>query len=91
MTGFDKFCACFSIGIGAIFMALGAIGLFLGSSANFTLPPVLGGLPFLLGWGMCVPLIKFWSRSAPARRRIGHQAGSVASPVFKMPEMPAGE
>ena len=61
MTTFDKACAILSIPIGAIFMVLGAIGLFTGSNAHFTLPPILGGLPFFLGWAMCVPLVKYWS------------------------------
>ena len=63
MTIFDKMCAVLSIGIGVVFMFLGVIGLFIGASAHFTLPPVLGGLPFFLGWGMCIPLIKFWKMS----------------------------
>jgi hypothetical protein len=63
MTTFDKVCAVFSIGIGAIFMVLGGIGFFIGSSAHFRLPPLLGGLPFFLGWGMCIPLIRYWKMS----------------------------
>jgi hypothetical protein len=63
MNIFDKMCATLSIGIGAIFMVLGVFGLFFGANAHFTLPPILGGLPFFLGWGMCVPLVKFWKMS----------------------------
>lgn len=63
MTTFDKVCAVLSIGIGAIFMVLGGIGLFFGAKAHFTLPPLLGGLPFFLGWGMCVPLVRYWKMS----------------------------
>ncbi len=63
MNKFDKICAVVAIPIGVVFMVLGFIGLFAGSSANFTLPPVLGFLPFLLGWAMCVTLIKFWISS----------------------------
>lgn len=64
MTTFDKICAAFSIAIGLIFMLLGVVGLFIGASAHFTLPPGLGGLPFLLGWGMSIPLIKYWKLSS---------------------------
>ena len=64
MSVFDKICAALSIVVGAIFMILGGIGLFTGAKAHFTLPPVLGILPFFLGWGMCVPLIKYWKMSS---------------------------
>ena len=60
MNTFDKACASFSIVSGAVFMIVGALGLFGGSEASFTLPPGLGVLPFFLGWGMCIPLVKFW-------------------------------
>ena len=61
MSIFDKLCAILAIPIGAAFMVLGVVGLFGGANASFTLPPVLGALPFFLGWAMCVTLIKFWS------------------------------
>ncbi len=64
MTTFDRICAALSIAVGAIFMVLGVIGLFFGSRANFTLPPILGGLPFFLGWGMCIPLVRYWKMSS---------------------------
>ncbi len=60
MNKFDKICAVMTILVGVVFMILGVIGIFAGSSANFTLPPVLGVIPFFLGWAMCVTLIKFW-------------------------------
>lgn len=63
MNVFDKICACFAIPVGAVFMLLGLVGLVSGSSAHFTLPPVLGGLPFFLGWAMCVVLVKYWRNS----------------------------
>ena len=67
MTGFDKIAALITIPIGAAFLILGAIGLFFGSSAHFTLPPILGGLPLILGWSMCVTLIRFWLKDPKAR------------------------
>jgi hypothetical protein len=66
MTSFDKFCALLTIPIGAFFVVMGAFGLFTGSNAHFALPPVLGFLPFLLGWSMCVTLIRFWRRTLAA-------------------------
>jgi len=95
MTLFDKICASFSIILGLLVMAMGALGFLLGgnANANITLPPILGGLPFFLGWGMSVPLIKCWagggSRS-PERKKVGRRAHGTPPPVFKMPEMPAG-
>jgi hypothetical protein len=64
MNLFDKICACVAIPIGMIFLILGIIGFFAGSQAHFTLPPILGGLPFFLGWAMSITLIKFWRQSS---------------------------
>ena len=60
MTTFDKVCACVAIPVGAVFLVLGLFGFFAGSSAHFTLPPIIGGLPFFLGWAMCITLIRYW-------------------------------
>lgn len=63
MSGFDKLCACVAIPVGFVFLILGVFGFFAGSSAHFTLPPLLGGVPFLLGWAMSITLIRFWMRT----------------------------
>ena len=63
MSVFDKICAVPTIILGVVFMLLGAVGLIVGAKAHFTLPPILGGLPFFLGWAMCVVLIKYWRLS----------------------------
>ena len=68
MTTFDKVCSALSIPVGIIFMILGAVGLFTGAKAHFSLPPVLGGLPFFLGWGMSIPLIRYWKISNRRRK-----------------------
>jgi len=68
MTGFDKVCAVFAIPIGIVFMVIGVVGLFIGSKAHFSLPPILGGLPFFLGWGMSIPLIRYWRISNRRRQ-----------------------
>ena len=60
LNGFDKFCIIVGVPIGAIFLLLGAFGLFMGSNAHFTLPPVLGILPFFPGWALTVVAIKAW-------------------------------
>jgi len=38
--------------LGIVLLILGAVGLFVGCSANFTLPPILGALPAFVGWGI---------------------------------------
>jgi len=63
MTRFDKLCALLSIPIGIFFLILGLWGLFAGSNASFDLPPIVGVLPFFLGWTMCVTTIRFWRKS----------------------------
>ena len=63
MTVFDKICAVPTIIVGVIFMCLGVVGLFANVNAHFTLPPIIGAIPFFVGWAMCVVLIKYWSLS----------------------------
>ncbi|MFC2079585.1 hypothetical protein ACFLSZ_06365 [Candidatus Bipolaricaulota bacterium] len=41
-------------------MILGVIGALAGANLQIQLSPVVGGLLFFLGWGMCVPLVKSW-------------------------------
>jgi hypothetical protein len=65
MNGFDKFCAALAFALAIVFLILGVIGLFAGSSANFSLPPVLGGIPGLVGWGIFRSVRVAWSVSRP--------------------------
>lgn len=60
LSGFDRFCAVTSFGLGIVLLILGALGLFVGCSANFTLPPVLGILPALVGWGIVKAIYVAW-------------------------------
>jgi hydrogenase/urease accessory protein HupE len=60
MNIFEKICMVVTIPVGAIFMVLGVIGLFTGCNAHFTLPPILGAIPFFLGFAMCVCLVRYW-------------------------------
>jgi uncharacterized membrane protein YfcA len=85
MSTFDKVCACVAIPIGFVFMFLGVIGVFLGSSAHFTLPPILGGIPFFLGWAMSITLIRFWS-SGKADHDDDLRDADRAFPQFPNPE-----
>lgn len=74
MNLFDKICAVPAIVFGGLFMILGGVGLFMGCSANFTLPPILGCIPFLVGWAMCVGMIKYWNQSSKLKRMMQEQA-----------------
>ena len=73
MNIFDKICACMAFVMGVIFLILGLIGAFMGCNANFSLPPILGAIPALVGWGIIRPIIVAWRNtsiekvSAPTR------------------------
>jgi hypothetical protein len=60
MNVFEKLCMIVTIPVGALLMGLGVLGLFAGCNAHFTLPPILGFAPFLLGFAMCVCLVRYW-------------------------------
>jgi hypothetical protein len=78
MNAFDKFCAIFSFLLGLVLLGLGAVGLFLGCSAHFTLPPVLGILPAFVGWGIVRAVYFGWNRPRPSQWR---------PPPFEPPEI----
>jgi hypothetical protein len=46
--------------VGCIFSIMGTLGLFLGSNAKYTLPPILGVIPLIVGIGIIYPMIKWW-------------------------------
>src|SRR4051794_22572644 len=52
LNRFDKFCAILAMALGGPLLLLGVIGLFAGCQVSFVLPPVLGILPALVGWGI---------------------------------------
>lgn len=52
MNVFDRICCGIAFVLGLIMLALGALGLFTGCRAHFTLPPLLGVLPAFAGWGI---------------------------------------
>ena len=60
MDVFTKVCAVLAFAVGLLFIVLGILGVFFGCRANFTLPPVLGGLPIFVGWGIVGPIVVAW-------------------------------
>ncbi len=67
MNALNTICMALAFALGIVLVLLGAAGLFAGSSAHFTLPPVLGGLPLLFGWGILVAVRRAWPRSRPGQ------------------------
>src|SRR5688572_28977923 len=57
MTIFDKICSLLAAFLGAVFILLGGFGLFMGCNFNFTLSPIFGVLPALVGWGILKSVI----------------------------------
>lgn len=66
MNVFDKLCAVLACVLAVALLILGVIGLFTGRSANFTLPPILGVLPALIGWGIIRSVQVAWRQSGPS-------------------------
>jgi hypothetical protein len=62
MNPFDKICAAAAFLLGILLLLLGAVGLFTGCKANFTLPPVLGVIPAFVGWGIVRAVYFAWNR-----------------------------
>jgi hypothetical protein len=60
MSGFDRICAAIAFALGIVLLILGVVGLFVGCSANFSLPPILGALPALVGWGIVKSVRVAW-------------------------------
>lgn len=67
MNAFDKVCAVPAFLLGIVFLLLGALGLFAGCKANFTLPPVLGVFPAFVGWGILRAIYIGWNVSDDRR------------------------
>jgi hypothetical protein len=63
MLVIDRICFVIAFALAIPLLILGALGLFAGCSANFTLPPVLGVLPALAGWGICRAVVRAWRTS----------------------------
>jgi hypothetical protein len=75
MSVFDKACAVLALLFGLILLGVGAFGMILGVRLWVDLPPVLGVLPALAGWGVYRTFRIAWradraarlERTAPAR------------------------
>ncbi len=61
MNLFDRICAVLAMILGVVLLALGIVGIFIGCKASFTLPPILGALPALVGWGIAKSVWVAWS------------------------------
>jgi len=62
----DKIFAVPAFLMGVLLLILGAIGLFVGCKAHFTLPPVLGVVPAIVGWGILRSVYLAWKRPGGA-------------------------
>jgi hypothetical protein len=49
---FDILCVILALLLGVLMVIQGLLGLIWGSWAHFTLPPILGLVPFFFGWGI---------------------------------------
>jgi hypothetical protein len=66
----DRVCAALAFVCALGFLVLGAFGLVFGVSFRLAWPPIVGGLPVLIGWGILRSVIVAWPRPAapgPAR------------------------
>lgn len=61
MNAFDKLCAALAFVLGIVFVFYGALGLFMGCTAWFSLPQGWGVLPAFIGWGMLRPIYLAWN------------------------------
>ena len=52
MNLFDKICAILACAVAVFMLLVGTVGLFIGCHGGFALPPILGVLPALAGWGI---------------------------------------
>ena len=66
LSAFDRFCAVLAFVLAIVLLLLGALGLFFGCKANFSLPPVFGVIPAFVGWGIMRAVMVAWD--SPARR-----------------------
>jgi hypothetical protein len=64
MNLFDKICCVPAVILGILLLLLGIPGLFTGCRANFSLPPILGIIPALVGWGIIRAVWLAWKKSA---------------------------
>jgi len=74
MNIFDKICCVLAFLLGVALLILGALGLFMGCNANFTLPPILGVIPAFAGWGIVKAIVVAWKSP---RKKVREQAVTI--------------
>lgn len=65
---FGRFCAVAAMLLGIAFLIFGTIGTFAGVRLSLELPPVLGALVAVIGWGIVRSVIIAWQAQAPGKR-----------------------
>jgi hypothetical protein len=63
ITTTEKVCAIITIPLGVLLLIQGAIGVFFGASFHYSLPPVLGFIPAIIGGNMCISIVRYWKLS----------------------------
>ena len=70
---FDRICALLAAILGLLLLLIGGFGLFFGAQASFTLPPILGALPALVGWGIVRSVICAFRANRSQRPHRSHK------------------
>ena len=91
MNIFDKICACMAFVLGVVLIILGVMGAFVGCNANFSLPPILGAVPAIIGWGVVKPIIVAWNKSSPQKPSVSPKVPEVFSPSGPLRPRPVSE
>ena len=76
MSVFDKSCSLLAVLLGGVLVLAGAFGAFFGISLSFSLPPLLGLLPLLFGWGIYRMFRVSWQAD-----RVTRQAQARPKPI----------
>lgn len=74
VSTFDNACAGAALILGIVLLVLGVLGVFLGCSAHFRLPPMLGVLPAFIGWGIVKSVKVAWR--SPVDHREDYSPGT---------------
>ncbi len=85
MNIFDKICASMAFVLGVVLILLGVIGAFIGCKAHFTLPPILGVIPAIIGWGVVKPIILAWKKPPPQKSSVSPDVFSPSGPLRPRP------
>jgi hypothetical protein len=68
LSGFERVCSWLALILGIGLLISGCFGLFLGVDLSIQLPPLLGGIVALVGWGIIRSVIVAWRASEPSKR-----------------------